>query len=157
MADDPADWSRPRAAAGVLFFDVEGRILLVKPTYKEGWDIPGGYVNAGETPRQAAIREVKEELGLDVKLGDPLVIDWAPHPTDGDKVLFIFDGGELAPTDAGRIQLDEDELSEHQFFDLAEARLRLIDRLVRRVAAALDGRARASLVYLEPALATGTR
>ena len=50
----------PRVAAGVLFRDVEGRILLVKPSYKEGWDIPGGYVEPGESPKQAAAREVRE-------------------------------------------------------------------------------------------------
>jgi 8-oxo-dGTP diphosphatase len=46
----------------VLFRDAAGRVLLVKPTYKNGWEIPGGYVDAGESPRAAAAREVKEEL-----------------------------------------------------------------------------------------------
>ena len=67
MADDPLDRSRAYVAAGVLFFDDAGRILLVQPTYKDHWDIPGGYVETGETPAQAAAREVREEL--DIQMG----------------------------------------------------------------------------------------
>ena len=47
-----------RVASGVLFFDAEGRILLVRPSYKPGWDLPGGYVEIGEAPVQGAAREV---------------------------------------------------------------------------------------------------
>jgi 8-oxo-dGTP pyrophosphatase MutT (NUDIX family) len=84
VADDPLDRSRAYVAAGVLFFDDAGRILLVQPTYKNHWDIPGGYVETGETPAQAAAREVREELDLDVSVGSLLVADWAPHPDEGD-------------------------------------------------------------------------
>jgi 8-oxo-dGTP diphosphatase len=67
-------FATPRVAAGVLFRDAVGRVLLVKPTYKDGWEIPGGYVEAGESPRAAAAREVKEELGLAVHLTEMLVL-----------------------------------------------------------------------------------
>lgn len=43
----------PRVAAGVLIRDAAGRILLVKPTYKDGWEIPGGYVEPDESPAAA--------------------------------------------------------------------------------------------------------
>jgi 8-oxo-dGTP diphosphatase len=43
-------FATPRVAAGVLFRDAVGRVLLVKPTYKDGWEIPGGYVEVGESP-----------------------------------------------------------------------------------------------------------
>ena len=56
--------ARPRVAAGVLVYDDQGRILMVKPTYKNGWDIPGGYVEPDESPAKAAERELVEELGL---------------------------------------------------------------------------------------------
>jgi ADP-ribose pyrophosphatase YjhB (NUDIX family) len=85
----------PWMAAGVLFRDERGRVLLVKPSYKAGWEIPGGYVEPGESPKQAASREVREELGVQPPIGRLLVVDGAPHPDEGDKVLFIFDGGEL--------------------------------------------------------------
>ena len=73
MADDPLDRSRAYAAAGVLFSDNAHRILLVQPTYKDHWDIPGGYVETGETPVQAAAREVREELGIEAAVGPLLV------------------------------------------------------------------------------------
>jgi 8-oxo-dGTP diphosphatase len=95
---NPADsFASARAASGVLFFDTEGRILLIRPSYKPGWELPGGYVESGETPTQAAVREVQEELGIKLPIGPLLVADWAPAANEGDKVLFIFDGGELAP------------------------------------------------------------
>jgi ADP-ribose pyrophosphatase YjhB (NUDIX family) len=85
VADDPLDRSRSYVAAGVLFSDEAGRILLVQPTYKYHCDIPGGYVETGETPAQAAVREVREvreELGIEVAVGPLLVADWAPHPDE---------------------------------------------------------------------------
>lgn len=85
----------PRIAAGVIFRDDQGRVLLVKPTYKDGWDVPGAYVEPGESPRSAAIREVQEELDIRPKISSLLVVDWAPHPREGDKILFLFDGGHL--------------------------------------------------------------
>ncbi|MFF8812893.1 NUDIX domain-containing protein [Streptomyces pactum] len=55
---------RKRMAAGVLFFDSAGRVLLVDPAYREPWEIPGGAVEREESPRAGARREVREELGL---------------------------------------------------------------------------------------------
>ena len=113
MTDDPLDRSRPYVAAGVLFFDDAGWILLVQPTYKDYWDIPGGYVETGETLAQAAAREVREELGIKTTLGPLLVADWAPHPEEGDKLLLVFDGGTLTAEQIGAIQLQADELASY--------------------------------------------
>jgi ADP-ribose pyrophosphatase YjhB (NUDIX family) len=49
VIDDPGWGSRPKIAAGALFFDGDGRIMLVQPTYKDYFDIPGGYIEMGET------------------------------------------------------------------------------------------------------------
>jgi ADP-ribose pyrophosphatase YjhB (NUDIX family) len=49
-----AKMAHPRMAAGALFFDAADRILMVEPTYKDYWDIPGGYVETGESPLHAA-------------------------------------------------------------------------------------------------------
>ncbi|MFD8810735.1 NUDIX domain-containing protein, partial [Streptomyces sp. NPDC059627] len=51
-------------AAGVLLFDEQNRFLLVDPTYKAGWEFPGGVVEPGEAPARAGVREVEEETGL---------------------------------------------------------------------------------------------
>jgi ADP-ribose pyrophosphatase YjhB (NUDIX family) len=92
--DAPA-FTKALVAAGAVFVDDHGRVLLVRPTYKSYWDIPGGYFEPGETPRAACIRELNEELGIRPRIGGLLSVDWAPHPEEGDKVLFIFDGRTL--------------------------------------------------------------
>jgi ADP-ribose pyrophosphatase YjhB (NUDIX family) len=139
----------PRIAAGVLFRDEAGRVLLVKPTYKAGWDIPGGYVEPGESPKQAAQREVREELGLDVRVGPLLVVDWAPHPDEGDKVLFIFSGGKLG-TGIDISPAAPDEIAETRFWSLTDLADALPPRLLRRVARAASTRGEAYLENGEP-------
>ena len=149
MADDPRDRSRCFVAAGVLFFDDVDRILLVQPTYKDHWDIPGGYVERGETPAQAAAREIREELSLEVAVGPLLVTDWAPHPDEGDKLLFIFDGGTLTAEHIDAIRLQADELASYAFHNLPETVNLLIPRLGRRVAVAVEAHYTGRTIYLE--------
>ncbi len=51
--------------ARTAVFDAEGRVLLIKMSYVKGWQLPGGGVDAGETLRQAAIRELREEAEIE--------------------------------------------------------------------------------------------
>ena len=130
--------ARPRVAAGVLFRDDAGRVLLVKPTYKQGWDIPGGYVEPGESPKQAAAREVEEELGLTKAIGRLLVVDWAPHPDEGDKLLFVFDGGVLEQH-VDDLVVDPSEIDRVAFISPNEAEGHLPSRLLERITSAVAG------------------
>jgi 8-oxo-dGTP diphosphatase len=136
FADTPP-MATPRVAAGALIRDIEGRILLVKPTYKDGWDIPGGYVEPGESPGEACGREMAEEIGLHRTPGRLLLVDWAPHPEEGDKLLFIFDGGTLRH--AGEAVPDGDEIAEARFFNPAEMHSLMPGRLVRRIMTSVSG------------------
>ena len=138
-----------RSAAGALFLDAEGRVLIVEPTYKDYWEIPGGMLEAGETPSQACAREVEEELGLTVPPGRLLVVDWAPHPVLGDRVLFVFDGGTLDPGQFAAISLQAEELASYALVEPDEVPARLIPRLARRVTAALSARSAGTTSYLE--------
>ncbi|GGU77487.1 NUDIX domain-containing protein [Lentzea flava] len=138
--------SRAISAAGALFFDEAGRILLVEPTYKPRWEIPGGVVEHGETPTEACRREVEEELGLQREPGRLLVVDWAPHNND-DRILFVFDGGMI--TNPREIRLQAAELKSYEFVTPERAVERLIPRLARRVAEALRARESGEIRYLE--------
>jgi 8-oxo-dGTP diphosphatase len=138
--------SRALAAAGALIFDEAGRILLVEPTYKPNWDIPGGMVERGETPSEACRREIEEELGLRREPGRLLVADWAPHRGD-DRILFVFEGGTLSDTDEIRLQVEE--LRSYEFVTPEAAQQRLIPRLARRIAEALRARESGETRYLE--------
>jgi 8-oxo-dGTP pyrophosphatase MutT (NUDIX family) len=123
----------PRVAAGVLFRDDRGGILLVRPTYKPFWDLPGGYVEPGESPRAAAIREVAEELGLKISAGPLLSVDWAPNGGEGDKLLFVFDGGSLDAEDRRKIQHDDGEVDEWRFIAIEDLDDYTIPRLAQRL------------------------
>ena len=57
-------WSPTALGAAGLVLDGAGRVLLVRHSYKRGWCLPVGGVNRGEPPRDAALREMAEEVGL---------------------------------------------------------------------------------------------
>lgn len=109
-----ASLPRRRMGAGLLFVDEAGRPLLVEPTYKPTWEIPGGVVEAGEDPRACAWREVREELGLDLPVGRLLVIDHKSEPPPrGDSTMLVYAGGVLR--DPAAIRLPESELRSFRF------------------------------------------
>ena len=150
MTDFTATLPRKRMGAGVVMTDPGGRVLLVEPVYKAGWEIPGGAVEADESPRAAAIRELGEELGLVAAPGRLLVVDWVP-PRDArtEGLMLLFDGGTLTPADTGAIRLPPDELRSWGWCDQRQAEQRLSALLARRVAAAIEARADGSTAYLE--------
>lgn len=87
---------RKRGAATMLFTDPSGRVLIVDPTYKPRWELPGGAIEADESPAAAARREVREELGIDHAPGVLLVVDYVPaSPTRTEAMITVFDGGTL--------------------------------------------------------------
>lgn len=150
MADDQqtaeqatADWyaslPRTRMAAAALFFDDTGALLIVEPTYRsDGWGLPGGLIEANESPRDASRREVHEELALDRPLGRLRCVDWcrAAEPQDA-VVVYLFDGGTLSPDEVAAMRLPPDELKAHAFAAPGDDLTRLQLRQRRRVVATL--------------------
>ncbi|MFC7265618.1 NUDIX domain-containing protein [Streptomyces lutosisoli] len=104
------------AKARVLFTDSRGRILLVRfrPRHNERhWVLPGGTVEAGrETPRQAAVREIREETGLRCAPGRLLSVDWVNRTEGRPRIVHVFDGGALEDGDLAGVRLQEAELAE---------------------------------------------
>ncbi|MGH3428686.1 MAG: NUDIX domain-containing protein, partial [Mycobacteriales bacterium] len=147
--DSPPAIANVALAAGVLFIDEQRRVMLVKPTYKPLWEIPGGYVEPGESPYDACVREVEEELGIRPAIGELLAIDWAPHPQQGDKMLFVFNGGQLSPQQHTQIRLQASELSEYRYVNEFEIPDMTIPRLARRISQALQARVKGETTYLE--------
>ena len=97
----------------------------------------------------AAAREVQEELGITPPIGRLLVADWAPNQTEGDKLLFVFDGGVLDPEHRDKIQLGADEITAYEFHDVARIHELTIERLARRIVWGQAARKDGSTCYLE--------
>jgi 8-oxo-dGTP pyrophosphatase MutT (NUDIX family) len=134
-----AGLARKRMAAGVLFRDSPGRVLLVEPSYKSNWEIPGGAVEADESPWATATRELAEELGWDNPLGRLLVVDYVrPQDSRPEGVVFVFDGGVLDETDLGGMVFPDSEIVSAGFHTLEEARRKVKPLLADRLAAALE-------------------
>ncbi|GAB2687169.1 NUDIX hydrolase [Saccharopolyspora gloriosae] len=136
LAQGNARQARKRVAADVLVRDRHDHVLLVDPSYKDFWDLPGGMAEANESPRRAAVREVNEELGLDLSVGRPLLIDWVrPHGPWDDQLLFIFDGGRLHPDSVEALRISDPEITRFRFVPAVQARTLLrpdmYDRLRR--------------------------
>jgi 8-oxo-dGTP pyrophosphatase MutT (NUDIX family) len=148
--DFTATLPRKRMGAGALLSDNQGRVLLVEPTYKDYWEIPGGSVEADESPHAAVVRELKEELGLPVQLGRLLVVDWVPpRPDRTEGLMMVFDGGVLTPLQIEQIRLPADELRSWAWCTEQQAGERLSELLARRISAAVRARAEGTVVYLE--------
>lgn len=139
LAEGNAKQPRKRVGADALIRDDRERILLVDPTYKPDWDLPGGMAEANEPPHEALRRELHEELGLDLHIGAMLCVDWiAPHGPWDDTLMFIFDAGHLTPAQISAVHPTTSELSAHAFCSPAEASRRLRPYLWRRANAALQ-------------------
>lgn len=144
LAEGNARQARKRVAADVLIRDPGGNVLLVDPTYKPHWDLPGGMVEANEPPRAAAERELREELGLQRAVGRLLVIAWdGPHGPWDDQLVLVFDAGILTSSEVSALRITDQELANFEFVSPAEAGRRLrpdiAERLVRAMQAAHTG------------------
>lgn len=138
-------------AAGVLLFDEDDRVLLVDPTYKAGWEFPGGVVERGEPPARAGMREVAEELGLELATAPRLLlVDWErPRPPGFGGLRLLFDGGRLESSRAAELVLPADELRDWRFATESEAAGLLPPVRHRRLQWALRARERGTTLNLE--------
>jgi DNA-binding transcriptional MerR regulator/ADP-ribose pyrophosphatase YjhB (NUDIX family) len=142
---------KKRVAAGALFSDTDERTLLVKPTYRDHWQLPGGVAEADEAPSAAATRAVRRELGLPVSLDRLLVVDWVA-PRDGiaiEGLLFVYDSPTLTEEQINAISLPVDELEDWAWCDDRQLRERLPAHMLRRITAARHARTDGATRYLE--------
>jgi ADP-ribose pyrophosphatase YjhB (NUDIX family) len=130
------------ASAGAMIFDRRHRLLILKPTYKRGWTIPGGVMEAsGETPWEACRREVAEECGLHIRAARLACVDFRP-PRKGRPagLRFLFDCGAIDDASLAAMVLEPAEISEYRLVPLAEALPLLSGPIRRRVKAGARSR-----------------
>jgi 8-oxo-dGTP diphosphatase len=98
-------FEEPKVAAGVLVTK-EGKILLVRRVMEPRrglWSLPAGFVDAGDDPAEAAMREVREETGLEVEIDGLLDVVYGQEHPNGASIVIIYSGsivgGELRAGD----------------------------------------------------------
>jgi len=145
---------RKRMASGVILLNEAGEILLVRPTYKDHWSVPGGVIDQDESPRDAALREVKEEINIDLKSMHFLCLDYmspqeSGYSTKDENIQFIFYGGVLTADDMEKIKVPEEEISEYKFVNKEEAIELVGEKLSNRLKPCFKALDAGTTVYLE--------
>jgi RimJ/RimL family protein N-acetyltransferase/8-oxo-dGTP pyrophosphatase MutT (NUDIX family) len=129
---------RKRVIAQLAIRDPQHRLLLCELTYKPDWDLPGGVVEVGESPRLAAAREVSEELALSIEARGLLVVDWLPAWSGWDDACtLVFDGGVHEAGLDATVVPEPREIVTARFCGPDEIRARCAPQTARRALAAL--------------------
>lgn len=107
----------PAPAAGAVVFN-GGRLLMVKrahPPYVGKWTLPAGFMEWGESPEETAVRELKEETNLDVKLRELFHVYSGSDDPRTRAIMVLY----FADIEGGKLRPDDDAL-EAKFFALEE-------------------------------------
>lgn len=141
---------RKRLISHLLLTDSSGRVCILETTFKPDFELPGGILEVGESPRVGLIREVEEELDHTVSVGRLLVVDWlAPYLGWEDAVELIFDGCELADFSIGRLRPDGREIRAVHWLAPEDAIATMAPFAQGRLRGALAAREEGRTLYLE--------
>lgn len=141
---------RKPIGAGVIFLNTKGELLIVKPDYRDNWLIPGGSVEADESPLQGAIRETKEEIGIDLASPDLIGVFYkSSKDTRPESLQFMFSGGILSDVDIESIKLQEDEILAYKFLPVEEALTLVSQSLRASIPASLEALNKGTVSYTE--------
>lgn len=152
FTDEEYAASLPKKQVGtaVLLFNTKGELLILKPDYKDGWLVPGGSTDDNESPLHSAIRETKEEVGLDIsELQLVGVYYGAPKGVFTDSLKFIFSGGTITDNQIAQIKLQTDELEEYTFASPEKAMSLMSPSLQKSIPACLEAIKNKTVAYIE--------
>ena len=141
---------RKGVSAAALIFNSKNELLIVRPSYKDHWSIPGGISEKGETPWETCLREVNEETGLNIEeQKKPLCVSYSRFGGEREYIQFIFYGGILKDEELCNIKIDGEEILEHKFVGLDEISGFLSERTSKRVLEAARAGKENRLIYGE--------
>lgn len=118
-----ASLPRKIIAVKALITSPQGHVLLVKPDYEDIWQFPGGGVEAKETPINAILRELREELGF-VLQKEQLALIGSAFDDENDSIILIYSYA-LPVEESQRFTLQPDEIEGCAFFRKDELAQRL--------------------------------
>ncbi|HEY7527464.1 MAG TPA: NUDIX hydrolase [Candidatus Limnocylindria bacterium] len=103
------EWARKATGSAVVVTRGDGTVLLLRRAYPpHDWVLPGGNAEAGESPTDTALRETREETGLDVELQRLTGVHYQADHRAGEFIHFVF----RAPMPDGDLQPDAEEVAD---------------------------------------------
>jgi 8-oxo-dGTP pyrophosphatase MutT (NUDIX family) len=137
-------------ASGVLIFNESGELLIVKTHYKNYWSLLGGIIEKNESPRTTALRETKEEIGIDLLDVRFVCLDYMASCEGKDEFLqFIFYGGILNADQIKQIKLYDAEIEAFQFAKIENIPALVSERFSKRLSKCLEAIKNNTAIYLE--------
>lgn len=151
MDDFYKNLPRKAMSAAALFFNQKGELLILKPTYKDHWGLPGGIGELYETPWRACIREIKEEIGLDIlEKKNLLSVSYSfSKEKEREYIQFIFYGGVLDDKQIKDIKVDGSEISKYQFVKIKEVEKFLSEGTAKRAVKSVQALKDNKIVYID--------
>jgi len=130
-----AVYSKYRLGAAAVITNERGEVLLVKHSYAQlNWELPGGAADPGESIAETALREVREETGLEVVAEH---VTGIYYESDLDMLSFAF--WCTVPTGTLNLQPDNEEISQCAFCPPDDLPRPISDFTIRRIEDALAG------------------
>ncbi|MGE5086817.1 MAG: NUDIX domain-containing protein [Bacillota bacterium] len=136
--DDSTPLPVKRIGSGVLLF-YKGQLLIIQPAYSSDWLLPGGIVEAEESPLEGLVREVQEDLGITITPTQILSVDYVRNvDMMGEYISFLFAAQNLTEKEAQQIRLASNDFTDFRFVDIDVALRLLAPRVARRVASTVQ-------------------
>lgn len=127
---------RKRTAVGVLLFNCKKELLILKMGYNEHWNIPGGCIEEGEFLLDGLHREIKEEIGINVKIKKCVVVEDKVEVIEeylDESLQFVFLGERLTKNMIKMIKIDNEEIIDFKFVNIKEAIKLINPKMSRRI------------------------
>ena len=141
------NYPQKRWAAGALFFDADWRVLLLEPTYKNNWEIPGWIIEDNESPKEACEREVFEELWLKREVWELLCLEYQRE--EDDSYMFVFDWGVLSNDEIEKIIIQKSEIKSFGFYDIYEIEDKVLKKMFMRIKKTMWAKQEGKMIYYE--------
>lgn len=140
---------RKRVHVAVLVFNKNNELLILKPTYKDNWSLPGGVVEKDESPQAACARELNEETGLSVDNPVFLAVQYLTDSERGDALFFMFDGGVTDESIMRTQFVANEEIQEWKFVPVTQVADFVTEGIMTRIQAGLSAKESSSAIYCE--------